>query len=249
MIRQELVLDTPYLNAAGSLGFAPPAAWALPERIGAFVTNPVSATRRTPAAERTALPYPGGVLLHTGLPNPGLNAVLRQYAQRWARSTAPVWVHLMPQTPAQAREMIGRLEGTEGVMTIELGLPPECSAEEALALVGAAAGELPLTVCVPLQRCGENWLNELPAGSVSAITISAPRGSLVRSGGQVVSGRLLGPGLFPLVLSALRNLLPLRLPVIAGSGVYRKADAEVLLSAGATAVQVDGVLWKGGWAQ
>jgi dihydroorotate dehydrogenase len=65
----------------------------------------------------------------------------------------------------------------------------------------------------------------------------------------VVSGRLLGPGLFPLVLSALRNLLPLRLPVIAGSGVYRKADAEVLLSAGATAVQVDGVLWKGGWAQ
>jgi len=47
------------MNAAGSLGFAPnPHTPFDLSRLGAFVTNPISLTLRTPAQERACLPYP-----------------------------------------------------------------------------------------------------------------------------------------------------------------------------------------------
>jgi len=92
----DLELCSTWLNAASTLGFAPPAeGWNWPEMQGGFVTNPVSLNPRTPAEARAVLPYPGGCLLHTGLPNPGLKAVLRKFAERWARGSLPVWVHLL----------------------------------------------------------------------------------------------------------------------------------------------------------
>ena len=245
MITQELVLDSPYLNAAGSLGFAPPAAWPLPERQGAFVTHPLSASRRTPAAGRTALPYPGGFLLHTGLPNPGLRAVLRLYSQRWARSPVPVWAHLIPETPEQAAQMVARLESVEGVMAIELGIPPDSAPEDCLALVKASLGELPLAVSVPLERAREAWVEQLPGLGVSALTLGAARGCLIDANGKPVGGRLYGPALFPQVLADLLALRPLGIPLIAGAGVFRRADASALLAAGAAAVQIDAAIWKG----
>ncbi len=108
----DLELSSPWLNAAGALGFAPGAdGWSWPEMQGGFVTNPVSANPRTPAETRAALSYPGGSLLHSGLPNPGLKGVLRKYAERWARSSLPVWVHLLGDGPEEIHRMalvIGR---------------------------------------------------------------------------------------------------------------------------------------------
>ena len=245
MIRQDLVLDSPYLNAAGSLGFAPPAGWPLPERMGAFITHPVSPSRRTPAAGRAALPYPGGFILHTGLPNPGLRAVLRLYSRRWAHSQVPIWVHLIPETPDQTAQMIARLENVEGVMAIELSIPPEAPADECLALAAAALGELPLAVSVPLHRVREAWINHLPELGISALTLGAPRGVMLDAGGKPVSGRIYGPALFPQALAALMDLRPLGIPLIAGAGIFRRADAAALLAAGAAAVQIDAAVWKG----
>ena len=132
LFRQELALATPWMNAAGSLGFAPPSIWPVSDPIGAFITNPISLSQRTPAAVRGQLPFPGGVLLHTGLPNPGLSRVLRRYSERWKQSTLPVWVHLFGSNPDEIHQMVMRLEGLEGVEAIELGLPP-----------GAACGNRP----------------------------------------------------------------------------------------------------------
>ncbi len=248
MYRQDLYLDTPWMNAAGTLGFAPPARWPVPDPMGAFVTNPISLGARTPAAQRGLFAYPGGALLHSGLPNPGLSRLLRRYGERWGQTSLPVWVHLIGTNPDQIHQMIERLEGREGIMAVELGLPPDAHGDAALAFVEAAYGELPVVVYLPLTAAGEPWLNELPGLGVSALTLGAPRGTLPGSGGGLVSGRLYGASLFPLMMAAVQSARRLGLPLIAGAGIYRRQDAQALRDAGAWAVQLDTVLWRG-WVE
>lgn len=247
MYRQDLYLDSPWMNAAGTLGYLPPPRWPVPETMGAFVTNPISLGPRTPAAERNLLDFPGGVLMHTGLPNPGLSRVLKKYADRWQQSSLPIWVHLIGANPGEIQQMVQRLEGREGVMAIEVGIPPEAGGEEALAFVQAAFGELPLVVHLPLTAAREPWLKELPGLGTAAISLGAPRGILPTDTGRPVSGRLYGASLFPLMMAAVQNVRRLGLQVIAGAGIYRRQDAEALRDAGAWAVQLDTVLWRG-WA-
>lgn len=252
MFRQELYLDTPWMNAAGTLGFAPPAdrlppsRWSFPQPLGVFVTNPISFGPRSPAAERGLHTFPGGVLMHSGLPNPGLSRVLRRYGERWKQSALPVWAHLFGSSPDEINQMVRRLEGREGVVAIELGLPPWVRDNVALAYVEAAYGELPLIVHLPLTAAGEPWLDALPGLGASAISLGAPRGALPGPSGSPVNGRMYGPALFPLTMAAVQAARRLGLPVIAGAGVYRRADAQALREAGASAVQLDTVLW-GGW--
>ena len=60
------------MNAAGILGFAPDmhtgVQW---ERLGAFVTNPISFPARKPTRGKRMVVSAGGMLLHTGHTKPG----------------------------------------------------------------------------------------------------------------------------------------------------------------------------------
>lgn len=243
--REELTLTSPWINAAGSLGFAPGGGWSLPIAQGAFVTNPISLRPRTPTEDRTLIEYPGGFLLHTGVVNPGLSEVIKRYAARWARASLPVWVHVLADTPENVVQMVQTLEELEGVTAIILGIPPRVYGEQALALVAAARGERPLVVEAPLTSAGEGWIGRLAGLGVSALSLAAPRGALPALDGEVIGGHLIGPGLFPQILAALRTARRTRLPLIASAGVYSRAQGEVLLTAGAWAVALDGVLWRG----
>ncbi len=244
---QELFFTSPYLNAAGTLGFHPPARWPIPEAQGAFITNPISQGPRTPAAERNVLPFPGGFLMHTGLPNPGLRRVVRHNARRWAQTSLPVWVHLLAEDPASVAQMVRRLEEVEGVMAVELGLPLSEPPEVLVEIVRAAAGELPVCVCVPVTQVEEAWVKQLGEAGASAVTLTAPRGTLIQEG-RPVTGRMYGPALLPLAVAAVQSARRLELTVLAGCGIYRHQDAEMLLGAGAAAVQLDAVLWRG-WVE
>lgn len=252
---QDLDLRSPWVNAAGFLGFSPPIRKVDEEAVklgdarhaefplGAFITNPVSSERRTPAEGRVILPFEGGFLLHTGLPNPGLSHVLTAHAHRWERSPVPVWVHLIGDVPHDIDRMVRRLEDREYISAIELGISPKAMPELALDLVMAAVGELPVVVSISLDRINEAWLEKLPALGARAISLSAPYGTLPGRDAGLVSGRLYGPAILPLALNAMRSLKKLGLSVIAGGGVFRKRDGEAMLSAGALAVQLDAVLW------
>lgn len=242
----DLELSSPWLNAAGVLGFAPAAdGWSWPEMQGGFVTNPVSAGPRTPAEARAALPYPGGSLLHSGLPNPGLKGVLRKYAERWARSSLPVWVHLLADGPDEIHRMALVLEEVEGVAAVEVSFPPEAAPDQILAMLEAAVGELAVIACLPLTSAGDAWLKQLPRLGVRGLCLTAPRGALPAPSGKLVSGRLVGAGLFPQALAALQVVRSLDLPVVVGCGVFSVAAGRALLEAGAAAVQVDTALWMG----
>jgi len=246
MAKLEIFFNPPTMNAAGTLGFSPnKLAQDILPGLGGFVTNPLSLAPRTPARGPRFHPFPGGALLHTGLPNPGLAAAIRRHAERWARCPIPVIVHLIAETPEGVARMVCALEEVDGVAGIELGLPPAVSPPEAAAFTAAAVGERELIVRLALdQRALAPGVVEAGAGMIS---LGPPRGETPHPVAGVTGGRLYGPGLFPLGLAALRQLIDLGIPVIAGAGIYTPAQAAVCLEAGALAVQLDTVLWRDGF--
>jgi len=238
---ENLLFASPLMNAAGILGFAPdPKNPVDLSGFGAFVTPPLSRGPRSPANLSRFAPYPGGVLLHSGLPNPGLSAVIRQYARRWNRSPLPIIAHLLALSPASLQWMIEQLENLPGVMAVEIGLPPEIDPAAAQAFAQAAVGELPAIVRLPLEQAAELSPLVIDAG-VSAVSLGAPRGTI--SG---MTGRMYGPALFPLALHTVEKLAAAGIPVIGAGGIYHRRDMEAMLNAGARAVQIDTVLWRGG---
>lgn len=243
LLRPEFDLATPWMNAAGTLGFAPPASLPQLQPPGAFVTNPVSLHHRTPAGSRAALPYSGGVLLHSGLVNPGLRQLLKKYAPRWQRSSLPIWVHLLGDTPEEIHSLARQLESVEGVSAFEVGLPPHAAPTLYLEMLSAASGELPVAAHLPLNAASADWLDLLPTSAASGVVLGAPRGLLPGAHGELVAGRLYGAGLLPQVLAAIQLLLPLHMPLIAGAGIFSVASGQACLGAGAQAVQVDTALW------
>lgn len=230
---------SPLWNAAGTLGFALPKRCPLNLALGAFVTNPISWGPRTPAQGPRLVEYPGGLLLHTGLPNPGFWQVLQQYSVHWTRMSLPVIVHLIAETVETVSRMVRRLEEVEGVAGIELGLPPAAGLPLIDSMIEAARGELPLIVALPPDGVR-------PSVQPDAIRLAPPRGTLPVEG-QFVQGRLLGPGIFPQMLHAVRTWVSVGIPILAGGGVYHPAQAEALFAAGASVVQLDLRLWQFPW--
>jgi len=253
MSKRDLLFRKPLMNAAGMLGFAPdfhaPVPW---DDFGAFITNPVSLRPRTAASQPVMIEYPGGFLLHTGLPNPGLNATLKKYGHRWSDSPLPIIVHLMADRPEETKQMVQTLESVDNVMAVELGFAP-LLADDILSLtLEMCIGEMPLIFCLPSEQILSLGPRLIEAGA-DAVSIAAPRGALPNltptpspeRRGEIIEGRLLGPALFPQSLEIVHSASKLGLPVIGAGGVYSKENADAMLSAGALAVQMDSVLWRG----
>jgi dihydroorotate dehydrogenase len=240
MPKNDLFLDKPLMNAAGILGFAPdPKGLVDLSQFGAFVTHPVSRGARTPARGKRFEAYPGGFLLHSGLPNAGLRAIIKDYGKRWRHASVPVIVHLLAQEPSSLVYMIESLENVEGVMGVEIGLPPDIDMDSAYIFAQAAIGELPAILRLPMEQAIDLAQAVIEAGA-SAVSLGAPRGKL-----EGIRGRMYGPGVFPLALRTTEILAGQGIPVIGAGGVYQKSDAQAMLDAGALAVQVDAVLWQG----
>jgi len=241
--KRDLVMRTPLANVAGFLGCDAAAREALDfAGLGAYITPPLSLQPRSPSHGPHVLAFPGGFLLHTGHPSPGLRAAIRQGRRHWADMPCPVIAHLLLRTSGEASEMVRWIESVEEVSALELGLG-EVDAAQAAALVTACAGELPLIAHLPMGTATSVFEAAAGAGA-HAVSIGAPRGALPGRDGAPVRGRLYGPAIFPLALqavAALKERLPL--PILASGGVYRDEQATALLRAGASAVQLDGVLW------
>lgn len=241
--KQDLILTKPLVNAAGMLGFAPDQRTTpLLDQMGAFITNPISRLPRQVASKREHLPYPGGFLLHTGLPNPGISTVIRQNRRRWAAAPLPIIVHLLAETPQTLAEMVRKLEGLENVLALEIGLAPDCSPEQLTRLFSAAAGELPVVISLPPEQFPV-LLPVVRELTPAALHLTVPRGTVPGSDGELVSGRLFGPAILPLMLNAAREAVKSGLPVIVDGGVYEQAQADAFLEAGVLAVGLGGVLW------
>jgi len=190
---------------------------------------------------KKVLEYPGGFLLHTGLPNPGLKSGIKKYASKWDKSSLPIIVHLMADRPEETQNMVRMLEEIENVMAVELGFAPLLANDIIMLTLEMCLGEIPLIFSLPVEQVlslGPRLIQE----GAQAISIAAPRGALMTD--QLITGRINGPSLFPQALDTVNNAVKLGIPIIGAGGVWTKENADAMISVGALAVQVDAALWN-----
>jgi dihydroorotate dehydrogenase len=238
----ELGIASPWMNTPGFLGFLPPARTDHPFELGAFLPPPLSIIARNPASKRAAIPFEGGVLMRTGLPNPGIGAAMRQYSQRWDRLALPLWLSLLPRDADEAREMSEQVDNLECAVTFQLLLPRNASTKDRLEMLEAAQGEKPFFVELPLDEVNREFVGTIRKSSAIGMVISAPRGVLAQ-GEDTIGGRLYGPALYPLAARVVKDLAKEKVNVVAGCGVSTLAAGQTMLALGAMAAQFDVIFW------
>lgn len=155
----------------------------------------------------------------------------------------PVFVHLIGEHPETIFKMASRLENTEGVAGIELGLPPHCSLDLIISFVQAACGELPVMVRVPhddAARLGP----ELFSRGITQISLGPSRGSVPLPHSGDFEGRLYGQGLYPQNYLMSKYLLRVGMEVISSGGVVNSNQVDELFDLGVAGVQKDLLFWR-----
>jgi dihydroorotate dehydrogenase (NAD+) catalytic subunit len=246
--KNSLQLETPVMPAAGTVGFGDSYRDLIQfEKLGALVTNPVTYQPWNPASGTRVVPLEAGMLVHTGLPNPGISKVMAQYRALWNALPLPIILHVAVTTLEHARKCASRVEAETAVDALELGLDDDIDWQGAEQLVAAAVKntEKPVLVRLPFQSALELAQAVSQSGAAALVACAPPRG-MARDpvSGQLVIGRMYGPLLKPVVLRTVSQLVnAVDIPVIGAGGIHSQQDARDFIEVGARAVQVDTVTW------
>jgi dihydroorotate dehydrogenase (NAD+) catalytic subunit len=247
--KNSLIVETPVMPAAGTFGYGEVYRDMINiEKLGAFVTSPITYESWSPATGPRVVPLDAGVLVHTGLPNPGLSKTIKKHRNLWTMLPLPVIVHLVATTVRDIRRSVELIETEESIDAIELGLNDDISWEEAERFVKAAVDhmEKPLLVRLPMQDAYEIAEAVADAGAGALVIAGPPRGTARDpKSGRLVSGRVYGPLVKPMVLRMVGQLMRRikEVPIIGAGGIHSPQDARDYIDAGARAVQVDSVTW------
>jgi dihydroorotate dehydrogenase (NAD+) catalytic subunit len=226
--------------------------------MGAICTRGTTLRPRLGNASPRAIETAGGLLNAVGLHNPGVNAVLERYGDRWGAWAVPVIVNIAGNSIGDYAELARRLDGHPGVSGIEINLScPNAEAggvQFALDTTAAAAAvaavramtELPLLAklspSAPDPRTIARALVDSGADAITAVN-TMPALALDRNGrgpflGNVYGG-LSGPALKPIALRVVFEIAQrVKVPIIAAGGIASLEDALDFFMVGANAVQV-----------
>jgi dihydroorotate dehydrogenase len=261
-----LVVANPVLLGGGVLGCAENIPHALKQAdCGAAVMGPFTwSSRRGQPAGRLAEGY-GAFVLDSGIQNRGARSSVKRFSRTWKRLGFPVIAQIADSQVDDALRTGREMERSDTVSGLELLPRQDCEPAQLDALVRALAleTELPLWVKVPYARALEFAAVAADAGVDALVVSQAPMGMLPAPGkagwleadseadkdafgtARTVSGPLFGPAVFPLILQLVRDVAALNLgvPVLACGGIHSWPQAAAALTAGASAIQLDGALW------
>ncbi|MGI8927892.1 MAG: dihydroorotate dehydrogenase [Candidatus Limnocylindrales bacterium] len=254
-----LVLRNPLLVASGTFGYGVEYGDVVDvDRLGAICSKGTTLRPRVGNPPPRVTETPAGMLNSIGLQNPGVDAVLEKYADRWESWSVPVIVNVAGESVEDYVEVARRLDGRPGVAGIELNIScPNVGAEglqfaldaRSAAEVTAAvrkATDLPLMVKLSPAatdvRGIAKAIAEAGADSLSAVnTLSGMvldrerRRPLLGN----VYGGLSGPALKPVALRVVYEVAQVvKVPIVAIGGVGSLDDVIDFLMCGASAVQV-----------
>ncbi|HUN05857.1 MAG TPA: hypothetical protein PLQ56_04630 [Aggregatilineales bacterium] len=246
--KNPLQVDSPVMPAAGTMGFGDAYSGLVKfEKLGAFVTNPVTYTPWNPASGARVVPLDSGMLIHTGLPNPGISKVMGKYRELWDNFAMPVIVHVVGTSPEHVRKCASRIDAEHAVDALELGLNDDIPWAEAEQMVRGAVGntDKPVLVRVPFTDALALAETADHAGAGAVVVCAPPRGSARDPhSGRMVTGRIYGPMVKAMVLRLVEQLAgKLEAPIIGSGGIHSEQDARDYIDAGARAIQVDTLTW------
>ena len=260
--KQGLPLRNPVLIGGGVAGYGEALYSGIDTtRLGAIVVGPIMRYSSGGAAPPRVAENGPNYLLNSGLQNRGVMAVLKQYHTLWSRLGCPI-IPQIADTQADslsfvAEKLTDAFYDGDPIAGLELLLPSTASAQTCRHLVTTAirATDLPILVKLPLTSAETLAEVAVDAGADALVIGQPPLASLNRQKEAfhadqptvevTVTGQLGGLALFPLLLHALIQIKAqdLGCPLVTFGGIHWPGQARQLLEAGATAIQLDGVLW------
>jgi dihydroorotate dehydrogenase (NAD+) catalytic subunit len=246
--KNPLQVESPVMPAAGTMGFGDSYSGLIKfEKLGAFVTNPVTYTPWSPASGTRVVHLDSGLLIHTGLPNPGISKLMSKYRDLWNNFAMPVIMHVVGTSAEHVRKCASRIDAEHAVDALELGLNDDIPWKEADQMIRGAVGntDKPVLVRVPFTEALTLADAADQAGAGAVVVCAPPRGSARDPlTGRLVTGRVYGPIVKSMVLRLVEQAAgKLEAPVIGCGGIHSEADARDYIEAGAKAVQVDTLTW------
>jgi len=253
-----LALRGPVLAASGTFGYGTEVPLLERRAMGGMVSKGIFLRPRKGTAPPRIAETPSGMLNAIGLQGPGVEALISDYAPRWAEWDFPVLVNINGESAAEYGELAARLDGVSGVAGFEINI--SCPNVEqgglyfgndpraAAAVTEAVRKRTKLPVWVKLtpmvsdigviaravEAAGADALCAINTFVGMSIDLSSykPRLSF-RTGG------LSGPAIRPLAVHlAHQAARAVRIPVIGIGGIACAEDALEFLVAGCAAVQV-----------
>lgn len=253
-----LTLRGPVMAASGTFGYGTEVPLLERRALGAMVSKGIFLRPRTGTAPPRIAETPSGMLNAIGLQGPGVEALVRDYAPRWAEWDFPVLVNINGESAAEYGELASRLDGVPGVAGFEINI--SCPNVEqgglyfgndpraAAAVTEAVRKKTRLPVWVKLtpmvgdiaviarvvEAAGADALCAINTFVGMSIDLNAYRPRL-----SFGTGGLSGPAIRPLaVYLAHQAARAVAIPVIGIGGIARAEDALEFLVAGCAAVQV-----------
>ena len=253
-----LRLRGPVLAASGTFGYGTEVPLLERSALGGMVSKGIFLNARPGTPPPRIAETPSGMLNAIGLQGPGADAIVRDYAPKWATWDFPVLVNINGETAAEYGELAARLDGVPGVAGFEINI--SCPNVEqggmyfgndprAAAAVTEAVRKrtrLPLWVKLTpmvadigviaraVESAGADALSAVNTFVGMSMDLNAYRPRLsFRTGG------LSGPAIRPLAVHlAHQAARAVNIPVVGVGGITNAEDALEFLVAGCTAVQV-----------
>src|SRR5258707_4666341 len=253
----DVKLCGPVLAASGTFGYGTEVPLLDRRALAAMVSKGIFVRARDGTAPPRIAETPSGMLNAIGLQGPGVDALIRDYAPKWAEWDFRVFVTINGDSAAEYGELAARLDGVPGVAGFEIniscpnveqgGLYFGNDPRSAAAVTEAVRKRTRLPVWVKLtpmvtdigviaravEAAGADGLCAINTFVGMSIDLNAykPRLSF-RTGG------LSGPAIRPLPLHLPHQAPPaVRIPVIGIGGVMSAEDALEVPVAGCSAVQ------------
>jgi dihydroorotate dehydrogenase (NAD+) catalytic subunit len=244
----------PLLNASGCLDAltAPDVAASL----DAFVTKTVTPLAREGNPPPRIAESDGWMLNSIGLQNPGIDAWVEESYPRLLELETELWVSVGGFSATDYALVCERLDGLEGVSTIELNLScpnvdeaPETAAELTAAARSASSKTLYAKLSPATSDVAEVARAVADAGADGLSLVNTIRGLALDP--KTLSPRLArgaggasGPALRPIALACVHACAgAVDLPIVGMGGVASGRDAFELVAAGASAVALGTILF------
>ncbi len=251
-------LRGPVLAASGTFGYGTEVPLLERRALGGMVSKGIFLKPRAGTPPPRIVETPSGMLNAIGLQGPGVDALIRDYAPRWASWDFPVLVNINGESVSEYGELTARLDSVPGVAGFEINISCPNVEQGGLYFGNDPRAAAAVTEAVRKRTSLPVWVKLTPMvsdiGVIARAVESAGADALCAVNtfvGMSIdlnthkprlsfrTGGLSGPAIRPLAVHlAHQAAKAVRIPVVGIGGITRAEDALEFLVAGCAAVQV-----------